>query len=280
VGDFMRRHKINAYDEITHSGIMRHILIRTSLATGEIMVVLVINADNLPKEKKLTAALTDIGATTVLINPHKVKNNVVMGNDFRILSGEGYIREQIGQIWYRLSAPSFFQINPVQTAVLYDIAVGMANLTGNQVVMDAHVGVGGVALAAAGRAKQVIGIDIVQEAISDAEKNAAINGITNAMFICGAAEEIIPKMLADDEALPDVIFLDPPRKGCDNVLLDALIAAEIKTIVYISCDPATLARDIKRLAEGGYNLAAAKPIDMFPMTGKVETVTLLRWSDT
>ena len=270
VGDFMRRHNIKAYDEITHSEIMRHIIIRTSQATGEIMVVLVINAGSLPKENKLAAALTGIGATTVLINRHKAKNNVVMGHDFRILTGKGFIREQIGQIWYQLSAPSFFQVNPVQTAVLYDIAVGMAGLTGSQVVMDAHVGVGGVALAAAdGRAKEVIGVDIVQEAITDAEKNAAINGIANARFICGAAEDVIPKLLANGTA-PDVIFLDPPRKGCDNMLLDAIITAGIKTIVYISCDPATLARDIKRLAGGGYKLMAAQPVDMFPMTGKIE----------
>jgi len=276
VADFMRRHKIKAYDEITHSGTVRHIIVRASKATGEIMVVVVINADFLPKENKLATALTGAGATTVIINPHKAKTNTIMGNTFRNLTGEGYICEKIGEIWYQLSAPSFFQINPVQTAVLYDIAVGMANLTGNEVVMDAHVGVGGVALAAASRAKQVIGVDIVHEAITDAEKNASINGITNAKFICGAAEEIIPKMLAGKETLPDIIFLDPPRKGCENALLDALIAAEVGTVIYISCDPATLARDIKRLTQGGYRLEGAKPVDMFPMTGKVETVALLR----
>ena len=280
VGDFMRRHKIDAYDEITHTGIVRHIIIRTSQATGEIMAVLVVNADSLPKENKLAAALADIGATTVLINRHKAKSNAVMGDNFRILTGEGFIREQIGRTWYQLSAPSFFQINPIQTAVLYDIAVSMANLTGNEVVMDAHVGVGGMALAAAGKAKQVIGVDIVPEAIADAKKNAAINGISNAKFVCGVAEEIIPKILADGVSAPDVIFLDPPRKGCDNALLDALIAAEIKTIVYVSCDPATLARDIKRLIQGGYNLVAVQPVDMFPMTGKVETVVLLCRADT
>ena len=278
VGDFMRRHKIKAYDETTHTGVMRYVLIRTSQATGEIMVVLAVNADGLPKENKLVTALTAIGATTVLINRHKARGNAVMGDDFRVLTGEGYIREKIGQVWYQLSAPSFFQINPVQAAVLYDIAMEMANLEGGHVVMDAHVGVGGVALAAAGLAKQVIGVDIVPEAIRDAEKNAAINGIKNAKFICGAAEDIIPKMLASGDAAPDVIFLDPPRKGCDKVLLDAIIAARVKTIVYISCDPATLARDIKRLAEGGYNLTAAQPVDMFPMTGKVEVCCRLEQS--
>ncbi|MCL2405279.1 MAG: 23S rRNA (uracil(1939)-C(5))-methyltransferase RlmD [Defluviitaleaceae bacterium] len=279
VGDFMRRHKVSAYDEITHTGIMRHIIIRTSQASGEVMVVLVVNADNLPKENKLATALIGIGATTVLVNHNKAKGNVIMSNDFRCIAGEGYIREKIGDVWYQLSAPSFFQINPVQTAVLYGIAVDMAGLTGNDIVMDAHVGVGGVALAAAGQARQVIGIDIVQEAITDAEKNAAINGITNAKFICSAAEEVIPKMLQSGEPPPDVIFLDPPRKGCEVTLLDALVAACVKTIVYISCDPATLARDIKILAQGGYELVAVRPVDMFPMTGKVESVALLRRTD-
>jgi len=276
VGDFMRRHKINAYDETNHTGTVRHIVIRTSSATGEVMVVLVINADSLPKEAKLAAAAASVGATSVVINPHKAKSNTIMGNSFRVLTGEGTIRERIGQVWYQLSAPSFFQVNPVQTAVLYDIALGFANLTGNEVVLDAHVGVGGMALAAAGKAKQVIGVDIVPQAISDAEKNAAINGITNARFIVGAAEEVIPKLLTGGESVPDVVFLDPPRKGCDTALLDALIDAEVKTVVYVSCDPATLARDIKRLVQGGYMLDAVQPVDMFPMTGKVETVVLLR----
>ena len=281
LGDFMRRHDITAYDEVAHKGIMRHVVIRTSQATGEAIVVLVINSDHLPKENKLATALTDTGATTVIINTHKSKSNTIMGNHFRNLTGEGFIREKIGHIWYQLSAPSFFQVNPVQTAALYDTAVSMASLTGQEVVMDAHVGVGGVALAAARHASQVVGVDIVQEAIADAKKNAALNGITNAQFICGAAEYVIPKMLAEDGGVPpDVVFLDPPRKGCDGVLLDALITAKIKTIVYISCDPATLARDIKILAQGGYSLDAAQPVDMFPMTGKVETVALLRQADT
>jgi len=276
VSDFMRRHKIEPYDEITHSGIMRHIVIRTSQATGQVMIVLVVNADHIIKENRLAAALTDTGATTVIINSHTARSNTIMGHNFRNLTGEGFIREKIGQVWYQLSAPSFFQVNPVQTAVLYEAAVAMAGLTGTEVVMDAHVGVGGLALAAAGRARQVLGVDIVQDAITDAKKNAKLNGITNARFLCGPAEELIPRLLANRDTIPDVIFLDPPRKGCDKALLEAISAAEIETVVYVSCDPATLARDIKLLVHGGYALAAAQPVDMFPMTGKVETVALLR----
>jgi len=280
VGRHMDMHKIQAYDETIHKGVMRHIIVRTSLATGEVMVVLVVNGNGVPLENLLTEALTAIGATTIIINRHRDKSNAVMGRGFRVVTGSGFIRERIGQIWYQLSAPSFFQINPLQTGVLYGIAVEMAKLDGSQVVMDAHVGVGGVALQAAGQAREVIGVDIVAEAISDADKNAYLNGITNARFICGAAEDIIPEMLVTDGIVPDVIFLDPPRKGCDNVLLDAIASAQVETIVYISCDPATLARDIKRLVAAGYTLVAARPVDMFPMTGKVETVVLLRRTDT
>jgi len=298
VREHMLSHNISAYDETTHKGVVRYIIVRTSLATGEAMVVLVVNGNGVPGEEALASALTSAGATTIVINPNREKGNTIMGDKFRAVTGEGYIRERIGDIWYQLSAPSFFQINPVQTAVLYGIAVEMAGLDGTQVVLDAHVGVGGVALQASGKAKEVIGVDIVAAAINDAEINAELNGIKNARFICGAAEEVIPEMLIGKQGpihageiesnltnesltlhFPDVVFLDPPRKGCDNALLDAIAAAGIKTIVYISCDPATLARDIKRLTQSGYVLRAAQPVDMFPMTGKVETVTLLRRRD-
>ncbi|MCL2361964.1 MAG: 23S rRNA (uracil(1939)-C(5))-methyltransferase RlmD [Defluviitaleaceae bacterium] len=275
----LREHDVSAYDETTHTGVMRHIIIRTSQATGEVMVVLVVNANGVPNENDLAEALTAAGATTIVINRHKDKSNTIMGSHFRVVTGEGFIKERIGEIWYQLSAPSFFQVNPIQTEILYAKAVEMANLDGSQVVLDAHVGVGGVAFQAAGKAREVIGIDIVAEAIADAEKNAELNGIKNASFICGPAEEVIPELLNQGEVAPDVVFLDPPRKGCDNALLDTIATARIRTIIYISCDPATLARDIKRLAESGYVLSAVQPVDMFPMTGKVETISLLRLRD-
>ena len=273
----MRNHNVSAYDEITHKGVMRHIIIRTSKTTGEVMVVLVVNANGVPGEQDLIESLTTAGATTIVINRHKEKTNTIMGNHLRVVTGDGFIKEKINEIWYQLSAPSFFQINPVQTEVLYSKAIEMADLDGTQTVIDAHVGVGGVALQAAKMSREVIGVDIVPEAIKDAEKNAELNGIKNAKFICGLAEEVIPDLLSN--TTPDVVFLDPPRKGCDNALLDAISTAKIKTIVYISCDPATLARDIKRLTESGYVLKRVQPVDMFPMTGKVETVTLLCLND-
>ena len=274
VKKYMRRNKISAYNEITHKGLMRFVMIRTSLATKEVMVVLTVNGNGLPLEERLAEDLTAAGATTVVVSRHTSRSNVVLGDHFRVVTGSGYIRERIGHVTYQISAPSFFQINPVQTKALYEIAVRQAELD-KKVVIDAHVGAGGVSLFAAKKAKKILGVDIVPEAIADGQNNAEINGIENMEFICGAAEEVLPPVLASGEDIPEVIFLDPPRKGCDKVLLDAIIAAGIKRIVYISCDPATLARDVKILAEGGYELKEAQPVDMFPHTGKVEVSCLL-----
>jgi len=275
VKKFMRRNKITPYNEATHSGLMRFVMIRTSLATKEVMVVLTVNGNGIPLENKLAEDLHEVGVTTVVISRHTSKNNVVLGDSFRTITGSGFISERIGHVTYRVSAPSFFQVNPVQTKTLYEIAVAQAQLKG-KTVMDAHVGAGGVSLFAARHAKEILGVDIVQAAVLDGQKNAELNGITNLKFICGAAEDIIPPMLADENvAVPDIIFLDPPRKGCEVALLDAIIAAGIKRIVYISCDPATLARDVKVLVEGGYKLLVAQPVDMFPHTGKVEVSCVL-----
>ena len=271
-------HKITPYNESTHKGLMRHITIRTSLATNEVMVILTINGSELPAEDELCKKLTLTGATTIILSTNKAKNNAILGPVFRTLYGTGYITEQLSTIEYMLSAPSFFQVNPVQTEKLYETALNQAELTGTETIIDAHVGVGGITLYAAKKAKNIIGIDIVEAAINDAQKNAELNGIKNTKFICAAAEEIIPKMLTQNtnETHPSVIFLDPPRKGCERELLDAIIKAKIKKIVYISCDPATLARDVKILTQGGYNLIVAQPVDMFPKTGKVETSVLLQ----
>jgi len=274
VKKFMRRNKISPYNEMTHTGLMRFIMIRTSLATKEVMVVLTVNGNGLPLESRLAEDLESAGVTTVVISRHTAKNNVVLGDHFRVVSGSGFIRERIGYVTYQISAPSFFQINPVQTKALYEVAVMQADCKGKTIV-DAHVGAGGASLYAAKHAKEIIGVDIVQPAIDDGEKNAELNGLTNLRFICGAAEEVIPPMLASEEIQPQVVFLDPPRKGCEPALLNALVAAQIERIVYISCDPATLARDVKVLVEGGYSLVAVQPVDMFPHTGKVEVSALL-----
>ena len=284
---YLQSQQVLPYDETTHTGVMRHVTIRTSQATNEVMVVLTVNANGLPDEDFLTGRLTASGATTIVISVNKQKNNNIMGDDFRTVYGDGYITESIGDIKYQISAPSFFQVNPVQTKVLYDEALRQANVQGG-IVIDAHVGAGGVLLHAAKNADQIIGVDIVDAAIDNANENAALNGIDNAVFIAGSAETVIPKMIggisteekiSEDELSqyiikPNAVFLDPPRKGCEPELLHALNAAKVPRIVYISCDPATLARDIKILSEC-YTLKEAVPVDMFPMTGKVETTCLL-----
>ena len=313
IKEHMRRHKISAYDEIAHKGLVRHIVVRTSFATHEVMVTIVLNGKKLPHSGELVENLAATGVTTVLTNKNTAKNNTIFDGaeeNFRILHGTGFIREKIGDIEFELSAPSFFQVNPVQTKILYEIAIAQADLNGTQYAIDAHCGVGTVTLYAAARqarnghrehvsaathaleagralpphektrqAHPILGIDIVPAAISDAKKNAAKNGITNAEFICGATEEVLPKLMTSPAKIPDIIFLDPPRKGCDRILLDAIISAKIPRVVYISCDPATFARDAKILAAGGYSLDTVQPVDMFPHTGKVETVSLLRRAD-
>ncbi|MCL2190057.1 MAG: 23S rRNA (uracil(1939)-C(5))-methyltransferase RlmD [Defluviitaleaceae bacterium] len=283
VKEYMRAYNIPPYDEIAHRGLMRQVMVRTSRATGEIMVVLVINGEKLPGENALAEALSaEASASTVLISPHTERSNNVLGERFRTLTGSSYIEEHIGDVRYRISAPSFFQVNPIQVKVLYDCALEMAKIQPGETVLDAHAGAGGVALYAARntQASHIAGIDIVAPAIINAKENAALNGIENTKFITGAAEEVIPTMLCANAFRPGVVFLDPPRRGCESPLLDALITAEIPRIVYISCDPATLARDIKHLCASGYRLEQVQPVDMFPHTGHVEAIASLRRADT
>jgi len=275
---FMSRRGLSAYDEHTHSGLVRSIMARPSFATSDVMVVIAINAKGLPHEDELAKELAAAGATTVVVRKHTKKGEAPSGiGDYRTIYGCGHIVEHIGELKFMLTAPSFFQVNPVQTKVLYDIALDMAELDGSGIAIDAHCGVGSVALYAAGHVEQIIGVDIVPSAIQDAKQNAALNGVDNASFVCGYAEVEIPAMLAGGTT-PRAIFLDPPRKGCDKALLDEIVAAKIDKVVYISCDPATLARDIKILVRGGYNLKAVQPVDMFPMTAKVEAVAQLDFS--
>lgn len=279
--EYMKRFNITPYDENTHTGLLRHIVLRISVGTGERMVVPVINGDKLPREAVLIDMLTAAGATTVSINTNRSQTNMVMGPHTRVIYGDGFIREQLGDIAYRLSATSFFQVNPLQTKVLYDTALAFADLTGAETVIDAHAGVGGIALYVARGARKVYGVEIMPEAVTDAMFNAKLNRIEHAEFFTGAAEEIIPALLSGKQTgaavRPDVVFLDPPRKGCEDALLKMLITARIPKLVYVSCDPATLARDVKKLTDGGYRFSKTQPVDLFPMTGKVESVTALQY---
>lgn len=271
----MEKHNIEPYDEMTHKGLVRHVLIRKGFKTGEIMVCLVMNGSKLAASDELVERLRAIpGMTAVAINVNREKTNKILGDKVINLMGEGYISDYIGNVKFRISPLSFYQVNPVQTEKLYGTALKYANLSGGEAVFDLYCGVGTISLFLAQKAGRVIGVEIVEQAVKDAKINAEINGIGNAEFIAGAAEEVIPQIYASD-VTADVVVVDPPRKGCDEKLLETIVKMEPERIVYVSCDSATLARDVKYLGEHGYGLREVQPTDMFPGSVHVETVCLL-----
>ena len=281
---FLREYKIPAYDETTGKGLVRHILLRKGFASGQIMVCLILNGKKLPSAQVLVERLKTIpGMTSISINVNQKNTNVIMGEELLPLWGEPYIMDNIGEIRYQISPLSFYQVNPVQTERLYGTALEYAGLTGKETVWDLYCGIGTISLFLAKNAKAVYGVEIVPAAIEDAKRNAALNGITNAKFFVGKAEEVLPEFYEQEtkkggtqEMLhPDVIVVDPPRKGCDEVCLNTMIKMAPEKIVYVSCDSATLARDLKYLCENGYELQKVRAVDMFPGTVHVETVCLL-----
>ena len=280
---FMENNHISAYDEEKHKGLVRHVLIRYGFKTDEIMVCLVINGEKLPHAEKLVDKLCKIsGMTSITISVNKAKTNVIMGNEIKLLWGQTYITDYIGNVKYQISPLSFYQVNPVQTEKLYGLALDYADLNGNETVWDLYCGIGTISLFLAQKAKQVYGVEIVPQAIDDAKNNAKINDITNAEFYVGKAEEVLPEYYREyqeshggETAHADVIVVDPPRKGCEESLLQTIVDMQPEKVVYVSCDTATLARDVKFLRENGYELKKITPVDQFPNTVHVETVVLL-----
>ena len=280
---FMENNHISAYDEEKHKGLVRHVLIRYGFKTDEIMVCIVINGEKLPHAEKLVDKLCKIpGMTSITISVNKAKTNVIMGNEIKLLWGQTYITDYIGNVKYQISPLSFYQVNPVQTEKLYGLALDYANLNGNETVWDLYCGIGTISLFLAQNAKQVYGVEIVPQAIDDARNNAKINDITNAEFYVGKAEEVLPGYYREyqeshggETAHADVIVVDPPRKGCEESLLQTIVDMQPEKVVYVSCDSATLARDVKFLRENGYELKKITPVDQFPNTVHVETVCLL-----
>ena len=280
---FMENNLISAYDEEKHKGLVRHVLIRYGFKTDEIMVCLVMNGEKLPHAEKLVDKLCKIpGMTSITISVNKSKTNVIMGNEIKLLWGQTYITDYIGNVKYQISPLSFYQVNPVQTEKLYGLALDYAGLTGNETVWDLYCGIGTISLFLAQNAKQVYGVEIVPQAIDDARNNAKINDITNAEFYVGKAEEVLPEYYREyqeshggETAHADVIVVDPPRKGCEESLLQTIVDMQPEKVVYVSCDSATLARDVKFLRESGYELKKITPVDQFPNTVHVETVVLL-----
>lgn len=275
VRNFLEVNNISIYDEETHKGLVRHLMIKTGFYTGEVMVCLVVNGNELPHSDKLLEALHVVeGLTSVLLNINKAKTNVILGHEIKVLEGRDYIIDTIGDLKFKISALSFFQVNPEQTKVLYDKALEYAELEGNETVWDAYCGIGTISLFLAQKAKKVYGVEIVAPAIENARENAALNDIHNAEFFVGKAEEVIPEQYANG-LTADTIVVDPPRKGCDQALLETLVKMNPKKIVYVSCDPATLGRDLGYLDQQGYKVEKVQPVDMFPHTTHVETVVKL-----
>ncbi len=311
--EYMRENKVSAYDEEKGTGLVRHVLIRSGFKSGEIMVCLIINAKTfkaLPAQEKLLAALQKFkGMTSVSVNLNTRRDNVIMGTEVHTIWGEPTISDtlNIGDrgLTFKISPLSFYQVNPVQTEKLYGLAVEYAGLTGKETVWDLYCGIGTISLFMATAAGQVYGVEIIPQAIDDARENARANGLNNAKFFVGKAEEVLPEFYerasresakgseetdtketkkeatrsqanADVNMLhPDVIVVDPPRKGCDQACLDTMLKMAPDRIVYVSCDSATLARDLKILCEGGYELKRVRAVDQFPHTVHVETVVLL-----
>ncbi|MGR5583806.1 23S rRNA (uracil(1939)-C(5))-methyltransferase RlmD [Enterocloster bolteae] len=276
---FMKEMKIEPYDELSHKGLVRHVLIRKGFKTDEIMVCLVINGNKLPGKERLVEMLTGVdgvkGMTSISYSVNQEKTNVIMGKEIVNLYGPGYITDYIGNVKYQISPLSFYQVNPVQTERLYGTALEYAGLTGNEIVWDLYCGIGTISLFLAQKAKKVYGVEIVPQAIEDARRNAEINGIHNAEFFVGKAEEVLPEQFEKNHVHADVIVVDPPRKGCDVVCLDTILKMRPERVVYVSCDSATLARDLRYLADGGYVMGRGRCCDMFPGTVHTETVVLL-----
>ena len=272
----MEKYRIEPYNEATGKGLVRHVLIRYGYFTKEVMVCLILNGNKIPKEELLVKSLCEIpGMTSITINVNKKHSNVILGEEIRLLWGQEYITDRIGDISYQISPLSFYQVNPMQTQKLYAKALEYADLHGEETVWDLYCGIGTISLFLAQKAKFVRGVEIVPAAIENAKENAKLNGLENTEFFVGKAEEVLPREYKKNGVYADVIVVDPPRKGCDETLLETMVEMNPDRIVYVSCDSATLARDLKYLCERGYELRKVCPVDQFGMTVHVETVVLL-----
>ena len=273
---YIRAYKVSIYDEKTHTGLIRHLVTKIGFTTKEVMVVLVANGNKLPYLKELASVLKENipGFKTLVVNVNQKDTNAILGRENIVIYGDGKINDYIGDLVFEISPLSFFQVNPVQTKVLYDKALEYANLNDTDTVFDIYCGIGTISLFLAQKAKKVYGIEIIDDAIKDAKINAKLNNIHNAEFYVGKAEEIVPKMYREGKTA-NVVVVDPPRKGCDEKVLETIVSMNPERIVYVSCNPSTLARDLDYLNVHGFKCVEAQPVDMFPHSTHVETVALL-----
>ena len=273
---YIRAYKVSVYDEKTHTGVLRHLVTKVGFTSKEVMVVLVANGRKLPYLNELASVLKENipGFKTLVVNVNREKTNVILGNENRVIYGDGKINDNIGDLVFEISPLSFFQVNPVQTEVLYNKALEYAALGENDTVFDIYCGIGTISLFLAQRAKKVYGIEIVEEAIKDAKRNAEINNLDNVEFYVGKAEDVVPKMYKQGKRA-NVVVVDPPRKGCDEKVLDTIVSMQPDRVVYVSCNPSTLARDLAYLNEEGYKCLEVQPVDMFPHSVHIENVALI-----
>lgn len=273
---YINAYNVSVYDEKTHTGVLRHLVTKIGFTTKEVMVVLVANGKKLPYLSELASVLKDNvpGFKTLVVNENREKTNVILGKENRVVYGEGKINDYIGDLVFEISPLSFFQVNPIQTEVLYNKALEYADLQENDTVFDIYCGIGTISLFLAQKAKKVYGIEIVADAIKDAKINAQINDLDNVEFYVGKAEEVVPKMYGEGKTA-NVVVVDPPRKGCDEKVLDTIVSMSPDKVVYVSCNPSTLARDLAYLDERGYKCVEIQPVDMFPHTMHVESVAKL-----
>lgn len=273
--EILAKYGTEPYDEKTGKGDIRHIMTRFAHTTGQLMLVLVTTKDRLPFKEEIIRDLTEqLALTSIVQNINPQKTNVIFGDRTKTLWGKDIIEDTIHGIRFAISARSFYQVNPLQTEVLYQQAIEAAELTGEETVIDAYCGIGSISLCLAKKAKHVYGVEIVDQAIQDARANAELNNLSNTTFETGKAEEVIPTWYKAG-IVADVLVVDPPRKGCDEKLLQTILAMKPKKVVYVSCNPGTLARDMKILSDGGYEANQVQPVDMFPMTTHIEAVTVL-----
>lgn len=273
---WVKDYNIQPYDEITHSGLLRHLYIRQAKKTKEITVCPVINGGDLPHSDELITRLTEYTdeIKSVILNINKEKTNVILGKKCKTIYGKDYITDELCGLKFNISPLSFYQVNRDQAEKLYGIAADFADLNGNEFLLDLYCGTGTIGLSMASKVKKVLGVEIIPQAIENAKENARLNGIENAEFICSDAS-VAAERLCRKQISPDVIVLDPPRKGCDTAVVEAVRKMSPSRIVYVSCDPETLARDLKIFEEGDYKVIRATPVDLFPRTSHVESVVLM-----
>ena len=272
----IKKYKLSVYSEESNKGLIRHIVTRKGFKTGEVMVCIVINGDSLPHSQALVEILTDKvpSLKSVVLNHNKKQTNVILGDKNTVIYGEEAIYDYIGPFKFRISPNSFFQVNPTQTDVLYNKALEYAGLTGNETVFDAYCGIGTISLFLSQKAKKVYGVEIVPQAIENAKENAVLNDVDNVEFMLGESEQVYPELYRKG-IKADVMVVDPPRKGCGQELLDVIVEMQCPKVVYVSCNPATLARDLKYLGSKGYCVQEVQPVDMFPHTAHCEVVSYL-----